>query len=232
MLAPMRYTVALGILLSGTAAIAQTAQTPGTAAVPQTILTDTTSGGFHAGDFVVRLRAIGVIPQDSSTSVSVIGGHVNVSDQAAPEIDLSYFFTDHIAAEVIAASTRHGITVNGSTLGHVDVGNTYILPPTLTAQYHFQPHGVFDPYLGVGLTVAFWYDTNAGGGPVTKLGLSTTAGPAIQAGFNVALGGPWFANFDVKQVFLDTEARLNNGAIVAKTSLNPTIIGAGIGYRF
>ena len=35
--------------------------------------------GKQAGGVMVRLRAIGVIPQDSSSSVSVIGGHVDTS---------------------------------------------------------------------------------------------------------------------------------------------------------
>nr|WP_321984909.1 OmpW family outer membrane protein [uncultured Lichenicoccus sp.] len=44
--------------------------------------------------------------------------------------------------------------------------------------------------------------------------------------------GSWFANFDVKQIFLNTEARIDGGAIIAKAALDPTIVGAGIGYRF
>lgn len=209
-----------GCLLFGSAAMAQSP-----APMP-------TTAGFGAGDVVVRVRAIGVIPQDSSSSVSAIGGHVDVTATPAPEIDLSYFLTDHIAAELIAASTRHSITAVGTSLGRVPVGSTYILPPTLTAQYHFLPRGWIDPYVGVGLTVAFWYDTQPAGGAVTKVGLGTTVGPAIQAGFNVALGGPWSANFDVKQIFLNAKARIDGGAIVARTALNPTVVGAGIGYRF
>jgi outer membrane protein len=188
--------------------------------------------GFQAGDFLIRIRAIGVIPEDSSSSISSIGGKVNVTPTPAPELDLSYFFTDHIAAELIAASTRHDISARDTTLGSVDVGSTYILPPTLTVQYHFLPRGFIDPYLGVGLNVSFWYDTNPAGGAVTKVGLNTVAGPAIQAGFNVKLGHGLFGNFDVKQIFIDPQARINGGAIVAKTHLDPTVVGAGIGLRF
>jgi outer membrane protein len=188
--------------------------------------------GFQAGDFLIRVRAIGVIPEDTSSSVSVIGGNVNVTATPAPEVDLSYFFTDHIAAELIAASTRHNISADGTILGHVDVGSTYVLPPTLTLQYHFLPRGLIDPYVGAGLNVSFWYDTNPAGGAVTKVGLNTVAGPALQAGFNVKLGGGWFANADIKQIFIDPEARIDGGVIVAKTHLDPTVVGAGIGFRF
>ncbi len=188
--------------------------------------------GKKAGTLMVRLRAIGLIPQNTSSSVSVIGGHVNASAQAAPEIDLSYFFTDHIAVEGIAASTRHSVSAGHTALGHVDVGSVYVLPPTITVQYHFMPHERFSPYVGVGLTVAFFYDSNPAGPTVSKVGFSNAVGPAIQAGFDYNFAGHWFANFDVKQIFLNTEARINGGAIVAKTSLNPTVVGAGIGYRF
>ena len=67
---------------------------------------------------------------------------------------------------------------------------------------------------------------------MTKWGLSNGVGPAIQAGFDYNVAGNWFLNVDVKQIFLDTTARINGGAIIAKTSLNPTVVGAGIGYRF
>jgi outer membrane protein len=188
--------------------------------------------GFNAGDFMIRVRAIGVIPEDTSSSVSIVGGHVNVTATPAPEVDLSYFFTDHIAAELIAASTRHEISATGTILGKVDVGSTYILPPTLTAQYHLMPHGLIDPYFGAGLNVSFWYDTNPAGGAITKVGLNTVVGPAIQAGFNWNLGGGWFANFDVKQIFISPKARLDGGVITAKVDLDPTVVGAGIGFRF
>jgi outer membrane protein W len=38
----------------------------------------------------------------------------------------------------------------------------------------------------------------------------------------------------VKQIFLNADTRLSTvlGPLKASTALNPTIIGAGIGYRF
>ncbi len=82
------------------------------------------------------------------------------------------------------------------------------------------------------LTVAFFYDSHSAGPTVTSFGLSNNVGAAIQAGFDYNFNGHWFANLDVKQLFVNTTARINGGGIVAKTSLDPTIVGAGIGYRF
>ena len=189
-------------------------------------------GGFHAGDVMVRVRAIGVLPQNLSSSVSVIGGHISATNTPAPEVDLSYFLTDHVAAEIIAASTRHSVAATGTALGGVDVGSVYVLPPTLTLQYHFFPHQVVSPYVGAGLTAAFFYDSHPAGPTVTSLGLGNTVGAAVQAGIDYNLGGRWYLNLDAKQIFLNTTARLNGGAIVAHTALDPTIVGLGIGYRF
>ena len=101
--------------------------------------------GKHAGSIIVRLRAIGVIPENTSSSVSLIGGSIDVTKTPAPEVDISYFFTDHIAAELIAASTRHSVSAVNTALGHVDVGSVWVLPPTLTAQWHFLPQSRFAP---------------------------------------------------------------------------------------
>jgi outer membrane protein len=189
-------------------------------------------GGFHAGSILVRGRLIGVIPENSSSSVSVIGGHVETTNTIMPEVDFSYFFTDQISMELIAATTRHSISASGTALGHVPVGTTWVLPPALTVQYHFLPKSQINPYLGAGVNYTIFYDTHAAGGAVTKLALQDNFGGVVQAGVDVSLGGPWFANVDVKQIFVDTKAKLNGGGIVAKTALNPTVVGLGVGYRF
>jgi outer membrane protein len=102
----------------------------------------------------------------------------------------------------------------------------------LTAQYHFAPGSRFSPYIGAGLTVAFFYDSHPALPTVTSFGLSNNMGGAIHAGFDYSVAGPWFVNVDVKQIFLNTAGRLNGGAIVARTALDPTVVGAGIGFRF
>ena len=183
---------------------------------------------------MIRVRAIGVIPLDSDSSISLIGGRVNTTASPAPEIDFSYFFTGNIAAELIVATTKHTMTATGTAAGTVNVGTTWVLPPTLTLQYHFMPKERFSPYVGAGLNASFFYNPNAAGGTVTRLSVNDSWGPAVQAGFDYNFSGHWFANFDVKQIFLNTAAHVGTGAvnIKAKDALNPLVIGAGIGYRF
>lgn len=189
--------------------------------------------GKQAGTFMIRARGIGVFPLNSSSSISVIGGHVDATNTGAPEVDFSYFLTDNIAVELIAATTRHDISAVNSALGsRAAVGSVWVLPPTLTVQYHFMPHERFSPYIGAGINATFFYSAHAAGGAVHSLGFDNNVGAVIQAGVDYNLAGHWFLNADVKQIFLNTTASINGGAIKAKTALNPLVIGAGIGYRF
>lgn len=188
--------------------------------------------GKAAGSFMVRGRVIGVIPLNTSSSISVIGGKVETSNTPAPEVDFSYFLTDNIALELIAATTKHDMyAVNSALGGRTKVGSTWVLPPTLLLQYHFMPKERFSPYVGVGLNVSFFYGTSAAAG-INQVAMKNGVGAAIQAGFDYNFSGRWFANFDVKQIFVNTTASVNGGAIQAKTALNPFVVGAGIGYRF
>ena len=204
------------------------------AAQPASAQTETGDApvGKAGGTFMVRGRIIGVIPLNSTSSISLIGGKVETSNTVMPEVDFSYFLTDNVAFELIAATTKHDLYAANSALGaRTKVGSTWVLPPTLLLQYHFFPKERFSPYVGVGLNVSFFYGTSAAAG-INQVAMKNGVGAAIQAGFDYNFSGNWFANFDVKQIFVSTTASINGGAIHAKTALNPTVIGAGIGYRF
>ncbi len=188
--------------------------------------------GKQAGTVMVRVRMIDVVPLVSSSSISAIGGKVAVGDALAPEVDLSYFFTDNIAAELIAATTRHTVSAHDTAIGSATLGQTWVLPPTLTVQYHFNPHGAISPYFGAGLNVTFFYSGTSSSPLVNRLTLENSVGPVLQAGVDWNMTGHWFANVDVKQIFLSTTAHINSGAIKAKVALDPTVIGFGVGYRF
>lgn len=185
----------------------------------------------EAGDFLVRLRAIALVP-DESSSVSVIGGDVDASNEYVPEIDFTYFFTDNIAVSLIAATTKHDMKVEGSALGDVDLGDVYVLPPTVSLQYHFMEDQRFSPYVGAGLNYTIFYNEDAPGGTVTAIDYEDSIGYELQVGFDVAIQGNWSFNTDVKKIWLNTDVDVNNGAIAADVDLDPWVLGVGIGYRF
>lgn len=189
-------------------------------------------GGFastHAeaaqGDVIVRLRGIVVAPDVSSTgTLSTI--HSGVDTTAVPELDFTYMFTDSFGAELILATSRHGVTSDLGNLGKVSV-----LPPTLTLQYHFNDAGRIRPYIGAGINYTlFYHNSLAVGGQGVDI-TNHSFGPALQAGVDFAVSDAWFVNLDVKKVWIRTDASLG-GTDLGRLRIDPWIVGFGVGRRF
>jgi outer membrane protein len=208
---------AIGALMSG-AALAQTAD-------------DGLPSG--AGTLELRGRAVVVAPEDNSSSINVVGGHISTTVSVIPEADISYFLTNNIAIEGIAGVTEHTIKAKGTAAGNLTVGDVWLLPPTVTAQYHFAPGGSIDPYVGGGVNYTFFFGQSHQA-PFTSATYDDHVGGALQAGLDFSLGGGWVANVDVKQLFLRTTAHTFVGPtpIDAKVALDPLLAGIGIGYRW
>lgn len=179
---------------------------------------------WNAGDIFVRLRGEAVIPQVSSTSN--IDKSLSISNAGIPEIDISYFLTKNIAVEAICCVSPHEIDAKG--VGKV--GDTWLFPPTLLLQYHFDM-GQIKPYVGAGVNYTAFFDNSTASG-FTNLKIHNAWGEAVQAGLDYHLTGNWFANIDFKKLWLRTEYSVNDGAIQGHVNLDPIIAGAGIGYRF
>ena len=115
----------------------------------------------QAGDLLVRARAIYISPDESST-ITPIGGKADFSNETVPELDFTYFFTDNIAAELILATAKHDAKAKGTTAGTFDAGSAWVLPPTLTLQYHFTNFDSFKPYIGAGINYTMYLAEDPG----------------------------------------------------------------------
>jgi outer membrane protein len=210
----------------------------------------------EAGDWVVRARAVSVSPNESSELGKTVnqnvgagtmsaGAELSVDSNIIPELDISYYFTKNIAAELILATgTRHDVSVKGdslATIGNQNLGSVNLLPPTLTVQWHFMPDQMFDPYLGAGITYSHSFDRGLAfqSGPLAGGAIRIDRdmfAPAVQAGFDINLKDGWLINADVKYVWLNTDVETNavTGSWVKIDSLdiNPVVIGLGIGKKF
>lgn len=189
----------------------------------------------EAGDFVIRVRGISAIPNeevDLSVGGSSIPGDADLGTAYAPELDFSYFLTNNLALELIAAVTTHSVEAKGTPLGDVDLGKVGLVPPTLTLQYHFLTQERFSPYLGAGINYTFFFTDEDG--DADNIEYDNSFGFALQAGFDYAVSGGWSVNVDVKKLFLNTEAEIRAAGIdiEADVDVDPWIIGIGIGYRF
>ena len=191
------------------------------------------AGPLYAGegDWLVRLRGIHVSPNESAT-ISVIGGDASIDTATVPELDISYFITDNVAVELILATTKHSPRAIGTVAGDLPLGSDYLLPPTVTFQYHPMPNETFSPYVGVGLNYTIFYKEQAPMGVVTDIDYGNRFGLAAQAGVDYYVNKEWFLNADVKKLWLKTDIAINAGTINADVKINPWIFGLGFGRAF
>jgi len=216
----------------------------------------------EAGDIVVRLRATNITADESSklgkqtaesydaaTATLLYGANyasteLRTDSNTIPELDLSYYITKNIAAELILAlGSKHDVrtTSNGAALDSKNLGEVNLLPPTLTLQWHFNPDQMFDPYVGAGVSYVRAMD-NGLTAQSTALGNQPIRidrnnwGAALQAGLDVNLENRWLVNFDVKKIFVDTDVKLNvNGGGYRKIDsldIDPWVVSVGFGKKF
>ena len=196
----------------------------------------------EAGDWQIRGRFLVVAPQDSSGDVlpAFPGEEVSVGKAYTPELDFTYFVTNNLGLELILATTKHSAYGKTGTTGSVGkLLDSWVLPPTLTLQYHFAPEAKVRPYVGAGVNWTLFYKEKASNGleaavGQTNVNLSSSFGWAAQAGIDIDLNEKMFLNFDVKYIKMDTNARLNTTAAGVQrvgVDIDPLVFGVGVGFK-
>lgn len=177
--------------------------------------------------WLVRARAVHINPADKSDPIAGVGAsdRISVSGKTIPEVDVSYFFTPNIAAElVLTYPQKHTVYLDGQS-----IGTFKHLPPSLMAQYHFTPSSQFSPYLGLGVNWTTFSKNNIlnGSGSLEH----DSFGLALQAGADLKLDKNWSLNLDIKKVQIRSDV-LVAGATISKVKVDPVLFGLGVGYRF
>jgi outer membrane protein len=179
------------------------------------------------GPLMIRLRGVQIDTANKSDPVGGSGAsdRIHVSKKTIPDLDISYFFTRNIAAElVLTYPQRHDVTLDGDK-----IGTFKHLPPTLTVQYHFLPDAVIRPYVGAGVNLTLISDVDLLGGAGSLEHYSV--GFAAQAGLDVKLDRNWYVNVDVKKVQIRSDVKVG-GDKVSEVKIDPWLFGIGVGYRF
>ena len=175
----------------------------------------------------MRLRAVHLDTANKSDPVAGTGAadRITVENKTIPEIDISYFFSPNLAAELILTTPqKHDVYLDGAR-----IGSFRHLPPTLLAQYRFANASSFTPYVGAGVNYT----------RISSVGLLGGAGDlehhslglALQAGADYAIDQHWSFNVDVKKVQIRSDVMLG-GARASHVKVDPLLVGVGIGYRF
>lgn len=93
----------------------------------------------------------------------------------------------------------------GAAITASDLGSVNLLPPTLTAQWHFKPVQTFDPYVGAGaafvLGMGRSLTAQVAGGRAIRIDRNSFGG-VLQAGVDINLKDKWLLNVDVKKLIV------------------------------
>ncbi|MBI2311336.1 MAG: OmpW family protein [Betaproteobacteria bacterium] len=185
------------------------------------------------GNWMVRVRAINIQPENKSEAVPALGvpaDAITLNNKLAPEVDVTYFLNPRFALELILTYPQeHDISLLGAK-----IGSAKHLPPTLTLQYHFAPEAKLRPYAGVGINYTRFSGVSLNVPGVGALDLERDSwGGALQAGLDFEVAKNVFLNLDLKKIWIDTDAKIAaTGAKVSRITLDPLVVGIGVGWRF
>ncbi|KMT64526.1 OmpW/AlkL family protein [Catenovulum maritimum] len=189
----------------------------------------------------VNLGVITAEPSDNSTHLSVVeslAGLETDSTQAAVGtntqigITIDYQLNPNWTVELIAATPfTHQISVKGSAVDGLKIGETKHLPPTLLMQYHFgNPSDDLRFFAGAGLNYTVFFDESAAPELVStlqalnvatasdkvELDLDDSFGIAMQFGANYKLNDNWGLHAMVSFMDIDTDAEVKVNGTTAQ----------------
>ena len=204
----------------------------------------------EAGDFILRVGAVTVAPDESSSLISTVdtgalaGTKVGVGDNTQVGLNFVYMLSDNIGAEVLAATPfEHDLTAVGlDQYGFAtrNLGTTDQLPPTLTLNYFLgDANSTIRPYVGLGVNYTTFFDKSLSSQARSELGASSldiddSFGLAYRAGIDWSLSDNWMLNASMWKIDIDTEASFNSalGKVTADVDIDPWVYMISLGYRF
>jgi outer membrane protein len=179
--------------------------------------------------WMVRVRAVDLLWQNSQSGYIVQGADVKAANKVIPELDVSYFFTKNIAAELVLTYPQT-IDIN-YTSSQTKLGSIKALPPSLLLQYHFTDFGAFKPYVGAGVNYTIFTSRNNLGNGAYSVD-NSSFGAVGQVGMDYMFDKNWGLNVDLKYATMSTNVTTAAGANGGKLTLNPWMPAVGVTYKF
>lgn len=200
---------------------------------------------------LASLIAVPAFAQDASTDTAsdasgkrfaVVGGAailkpdrdpapgLKIDGDVAPVISASWYATDNVAVELWGAADKFNHRVKA--YGPGKIGTVDQQPIALSGQYHFgTPDKVMRPFVGLG-----YYESNFSnesiGGDGAHVGLETAKGAMATAGIDFNINETWFARTDARYMKGDAGVRVGGQGTGEELTIDPWVVGVGIGARF
>ena len=192
-------------------------------ALAQDATTDTTSDAASKRFAVVGGAAILKPDRDPAPGLKIDG-------DVAPVISASWYATPNIAVELWGAADKFNHRVRADGAGKI--GTVDQQPIALSGQYHFgTADQVMRPFVGLG-----YYESNFSnesiGGDGAHVGLETAKGAIATAGVDFNINQTWFARADARYMKGDAGVRVAGQGTGEELTIDPWVVGVGIGARF
>ena len=192
-------------------------------ALAQDATTDTTSDAASKRFAVVGGAAVLKPDRDPAPGLKVDG-------DVAPVISASWYATPNIAVELWGAADKFNHRVRADGAGKI--GTVDQQPIALSGQYHFgTADQVMRPFVGLG-----YYESNFSnetiGGDGAHVGLETAKGAIATAGVDFNINQTWFARADARYMKGDAGVRVAGQGTGEELTIDPWVVGVGIGARF
>jgi outer membrane protein len=193
--------------------------------------------------FKARIQGIKSTGKQSSFSeVPIVAGQSPIGNfdknGYGAETSTTIFFSSNFATELMLGfdvlRTKYSslASVAANYAGKPPSGKgkqIYMIPLTMTIQYHIAPFGGIRPYIGAGYHGAYLFTNNK------NFKIQSGYGPVIQAGADFFTKDDTFINLDIRQHFLKSKVNyktpiIPNRSLSSKAKINPLFISVGIGF--
>jgi len=144
------------------------------------------------GSVVEPDNDVGSVTASGLGGIAIPGADAEVDTEIIPSATLTYFLSNNLALELFCCFANINVDAKG-TLAQSGLGKlatSWIFPPVVTLQYHFDGMGGFKPYVGVGAQYIHFFDEGPGQNVLgaSSVDIDNAFGLALQAGVDVSLG--------------------------------------------
>jgi outer membrane protein len=199
-----------------------------------------------AGQWTAKVGINTITPKVESGNISapaLPNSKADVGPDTQPMFVIGYSFTDNIAAELnLGVPYKHTLYGADGIAGTGKLGTVEVLPPTAFLQYRFfTPETKFRPYVGVGITYAYFQKargsgqmtalTNIGGSEPTTFKVKNKVAGSLELGTAYNINEKWYVDVTLIKTFLKTKVNFSTGQY-QDIRLDPQAISIGVGYKF
>ncbi len=205
----------------------------------------TTAHAFNKGEYIFRLGAAYVEPNDDSGNVTgVAGSAVGVDGAGTLGFTIGRMITDNVSFEMFGIyPSNHDLVGEGtlSTAGLTDIGEVDVFPPTFSFNYYVYPTPQVAAHIGVGVSGVFYFNPELSGTAKNALGnnsdldIDNTVGFGGNIGVDFKMTDKLLLSLAVIYSDFDADATIKNtnaGNLSVDVEVDPVVGFVALGTTF